>query len=80
MQLGSIAELHREQLEAGRFFLHKHPSMASSWTEEPMSNLLAPPVLVCNTLTNANMEQRSRSLQVWPRMLRIVVWGASPTS
>ena len=26
-----VAELYREQLDGGRYFLHEHPSYASSW-------------------------------------------------
>ena len=29
-----VCELYREQMNAGRLFLHEHPDSASSWTDE----------------------------------------------
>jgi hypothetical protein len=34
-----VVELYREQVKGGRWFLHEHPAMASSWDLEEMKNM-----------------------------------------
>ena len=36
-------QLYREQLRNGRYFLHEHPSFATSWQEEAMKELMNEP-------------------------------------
>ena len=40
------ARLYREQLEAGRYFLHEHPKSATSWMEKCMKNLACDPIVM----------------------------------
>ena len=37
--LGFAVQVYREQLTAGRYFLHEHPASASSWAEPCMRRL-----------------------------------------
>ena len=43
MYLQFMISLYAIQMEEGRYFLHKHPSMASSWSEREMLVLAASP-------------------------------------
>ena len=38
-----VAQLYREQIEGGRFFLHEHPEHASSWEVEAIKRILEIP-------------------------------------
>ena len=40
------ARLYREQLEAGRYFLHEHPKSATSWMEKCMKDLASDPTVM----------------------------------
>ena len=41
--LGFAAQVYREQLAAGRHFLHEHPASASSWDDPCIERLLTKP-------------------------------------
>ncbi len=43
VHLNFVAELYRDQVLGGRFFLHEHPDGASSWEEEVMQEVLRLP-------------------------------------
>ena len=43
MHMNFVTELYCEQVNNGRFFLHEHPAMASSWQLRCMKNLMSIP-------------------------------------
>ncbi len=43
VHLNFVAELYRDQVLGGRFFLHEHPDGASSWEEKVMQEVLRLP-------------------------------------
>ena len=43
VHLAFVAELYRDQLDAGRYFLHEHPRWASSWSLKCISNIAVDP-------------------------------------
>ena len=47
--LSFCAELYREQLRHGRYFLHEHPAYATSWQEEVIKQVLSEPGVVTAT-------------------------------
>ena len=40
---GVMAEMYEEQLAEGHYFLHEHPSRATSWQMDVMQNLIDHP-------------------------------------
>ena len=40
-----VVSLYREQIEGGRYFLHEHPSGATSWKLESMMDLMSNPTV-----------------------------------
>ena len=53
--LPDIAEMYKEQIRGGRWFLHEHPAMASSWDLEEMTNLEKEEGVKISMRTNACM-------------------------
>ena len=43
LHINSMAELYREQMEDGHYFLHEHPRWATSWTLPEIEKLLQVP-------------------------------------
>ena len=47
--LSFFAELYREQVRNGRYFLHANPAYATSWQEEAIKQVLSEPGVVTAT-------------------------------
>ena len=43
VHLDFVAQVYREQIEGGRFFLHEHPDAATSWQQECIEDILQIP-------------------------------------
>ena len=52
IHLNFCAELYRMQIEGGRYYLHEHPTSASSWNEKCMQDILKHPE---NIVTRVHM-------------------------
>ncbi len=46
VHLQFVAQLYEDQMAGGRYFLHEHPLRATSWSEDPINDLLRRPAVI----------------------------------
>ena len=60
-QLEFCAELYREQIKGGRYFLHEHPATATSWQTDVIEKLLGKKGVVRVTCDHCSYGTRLRT-------------------